>query len=94
MVSTRLSPPRIESVITSSVQLGQLLKGYRMHHHLTQEELGKRLGLTQAAISHFESDARRLHVHRLLTLLSLFDLELTVREKASGETIPASELEW
>ena len=86
-----MSADQPESLIISPTQLGQVLRGYRKYHGLTQHGLGIRVGLTQASISLYENDASRLNIENLLRLLSELHLELVLREKPSEDVLDS---EW
>ena len=88
--SDQARKPR-ESLVVTPAQLGQVLKGYRSLHRLTQNDLAALIGVDQSAISQYERDASRLNAQRLFRLLSAFGLELVLREKQPDKP---PETEW
>jgi ribosome-binding protein aMBF1 (putative translation factor) len=51
---------------------------YRMDHHLTQEELARRVGTSHAQISRLENGQHLPSVQTLTRLADALDLELTI----------------
>ncbi|MCA9775132.1 MAG: helix-turn-helix transcriptional regulator [Candidatus Eremiobacteraeota bacterium] len=72
-----------EILATSADQLGQILKGVRKDLGLTQEQLGRKVGLHQKEISKMENGMSRTSVDRLFRLLSALEFELVVRPRDS-----------
>ena len=72
-----------EILATSADQLGQVLKGVRKDLGLTQEQLGRKVGLHQKEISKMENGMSRTSVDRLFRLLSALEFELVVRPRDS-----------
>ena len=72
-----------ENLATSADQLGQILKGVRKDLGLTQEQLGRKVGLHQKEISKMENGMSRTSVDRLFRLLSALEFELVVRPRDS-----------
>ena len=58
----------MKHLLLSALQLGQLLKSARKRMHLNQQELGARVGLSQARISMMEREPHTIGVDQLLTL--------------------------
>jgi HTH-type transcriptional regulator/antitoxin HipB len=86
----------MKHLLLSALQLGQLLKSARKRMHLNQQELGARVGLSQARISMMEREPHTIGVEQLLTLMSVLQLELVVQDRltaaSSGE--PSQDVEW
>lgn len=55
--------------------LGKLVRATRKHAGLTQEELGRRVGLTRTSITNLEKGRQRIQVHTLYELASALDLD-------------------
>jgi len=55
--------------------LGTRLQQYRLAKDMSQHELAKKLGLSQAAISHFEKDLRRPTPSVLNKLAKILDVK-------------------
>lgn len=81
----------MQQTIRTSNQLGQLLQGRRRQLKFSQAELGARAGISQKRQSALELAPERITVDRLLRLLASLNLELVVREKATGEPSPSQE---
>ncbi|PKO29771.1 MAG: transcriptional regulator [Betaproteobacteria bacterium HGW-Betaproteobacteria-9] len=97
----------MKHLLLSALQLGQLLKSARKRMHLNQQELGARVGLSQARISMMEREPHTIGVDQLLTLLSVLQLELVVQDRLTtdrtvtpktGEAAtsgkPSKDVEW
>lgn len=70
--------------------LGAVLRGYRREMRLTQQAVGERAGLLQAAISQLESDPGTSSLERIYRVLSALDLELVIRPRQQ----PNADVEW
>jgi len=57
--------------------IGTRIKKYREEAGMTQEELGKRLGITNSAISLIEADKRRLSLANLDKIIKALDIDFT-----------------
>ncbi len=78
-------------VVKTPAQLGEILRGFRKAHALTQAELAARLGLPQKAISIAETHPQRLTVTRLFQLLGALQAELRLQPADEAAT---SKGEW
>ena len=56
------------------MQLGNMLSELRQDKHLTQEELGKRLGMSRSTIGSYEQDQSQPPYDVLLKLAELYDV--------------------
>ena len=77
---------RAQRILTPS-QLGLLLQGARKNRKLSQQELARRLGLSQNRLSELERNAGVLSVDQLLAICGQLGLQLTVQRRA--EPAPA-----
>nr|WP_314624026.1 helix-turn-helix transcriptional regulator [uncultured Noviherbaspirillum sp.] len=75
----------MKTTITTSGQLGPLLKQLRMEKGWSQAALGAKIGLSQERISRIESRPESLTVNHLLTLLMALDAALAVEPRISPE---------
>jgi len=75
----------MKHLLLSSLQLGQLLKSARKRMGLSQQDLGERVGLSQARISHMEREPQSISMDQLLSLLSVLKLELVVQDQITSE---------
>ena len=77
---------RAQRILTPS-QLGLLLHGARKNRKLSQQELARRLGLSQNRLSELERNAGVLSVDQLLAICGQLGLQLTVQRRV--EPTPA-----
>ena len=85
----------MKTSITTSGQLGPLLKQLRLEKGLSQTALGAKIGLSQERISRIESRPESVMVDQLLTVLMALDAALAVEPRISpkgqaGSPAPAS----
>ncbi len=85
----------MKTSITTSGQLGPLLKKLRVEKGLSQEALGAKIGLSQERISRIESRPESVTLDQLLTVLMALDAALAVEPRLSLEdqarsSVPAS----
>ena len=73
---THLSP------VSTSGQLGPVLRSLRKAQKLSQAELGQRIGLSQERISAIERKPELISVDQLLSVLMALGAELVVQPKA------------
>jgi HTH-type transcriptional regulator/antitoxin HipB len=67
--------------ITTPGQLLHIIRARRQSLRLTQEDVAKKLAISQHHLSDLENGRRVLDVDRLLALLTLLKLELLVQDK-------------
>ncbi len=79
MPQTPVSP--LIATITPSGQLGPFLKALRRQRRLSQEELGKTIGLSQERISKIENHPESVTFDQILTLLMALGAVLTVEPR-------------
>ncbi len=73
-----------EYSIKTPQQLGAILAGYRKQLSLTQQEVGKKVGLAQNVVSSLEKSPDRAGLARIFKLLAALDLELVVRPRGKS----------
>ncbi|GAA4417920.1 transcriptional regulator [Advenella faeciporci] len=84
-----------EFTVRTAEQLPILLQAFRKQAGLTQAATAKRLGITQQTFSALERNADKISTDRLLQVLSLFGVELVLREACSPtEPQNSSEPVW
>ena len=71
----------MKTSITTSGQLGPLLKQLRMAKGLSQAALGAKIGLSQERISRIESRPEAVTLNQLLTVLMALDAGLAVEPR-------------
>jgi HTH-type transcriptional regulator/antitoxin HipB len=79
--------------IRTIAQLGPLLKELRRRKHLTQTQLGMRMGLSQERIARIEAHPERVTLNQLLSVLMALDAELSVNPREPGAK-PARAEDW
>ena len=79
---------RAQRIVTPS-QLGLLLQGARKNRNLSQQELARRLGLSQNRLSELERNAGVLSVDLLLAICGQLGLQLTVQRRAEPTSVDA-----
>ena len=86
----------MKQLISTDKQLGHLLQGHRKAKGLTQEQLARKAGISQARLSVLELHPGRLTVERLIRIMGALGLEMTIQEKtdAPSETDLARQSEW
>ena len=85
---------RIQLLSTTS-QLGTLLKGTRKSLKLTQAQLAWRLGLSQRRLSELERAPGTLSVDQLMALCAQLGLQLTLQlREPTAQTPTAQSCEW
>ena len=58
--------------------MGQIIKMLRKEHHMTQEELASRIGVTYQAVSKWENDAGMPDISQIVPLASVFHVTTDV----------------
>lgn len=67
--------------IQTAEQLKPIIAGFRKSAGLTQDDLAKRLGITQQTYSAAERNASNMSVGKLLTVLNALGVELVLQPK-------------
>lgn len=80
----------VEFRIQTPKQLSSHLRSLRKSLHLTQSQLGARLGIEQARIAKIERNPGSISVDQLIELLNALDAALLIRQKAKAPTPPAN----
>lgn len=73
----------MKSQISTSGQLGPVLKGLRLEKGLSQGELGRRIGLSQERISKIENHPEKVNLDQILTVLMALDATLSIEPRIS-----------
>jgi HTH-type transcriptional regulator/antitoxin HipB len=81
----------VQKLITTTGQVGEIIRGRRKARRIPQQELADKLQVSQSRLSTLESNPGALTLDRLLVLANLLDLEVVLRDKASGT---ANKVEW
>jgi HTH-type transcriptional regulator/antitoxin HipB len=71
------------ALVNTTSELGHTLKSMRRQRKLSQEELGKKLGLSQERISVIENHPERITVDQLFTVLMALSAEMLVAPRPS-----------
>ena len=80
----------MDQITRTPQHLGAAIRRQRKRAGLSQTDLGTRIGLRQATISHLEAGEAGTRVQTLLAALAALDLELVVRPRTKGS---ATEIE-
>jgi len=75
--------PAMRQLITTPLQLGEVLRGRRKARGMSQVELAAKLTISQSRLSTLESDPATLTLDRLLVLAGLLGLELVIEDKTT-----------
>lgn len=88
----------MKNIVTTSGQLGPLLKQLRVNKGLSQAALGTKIGLSQERISRIESRPESVTVDQLLTLMMALNAVLSVEENphasASADSLSDNKEVW
>lgn len=79
----------MELIVTTPLQVGEVLRGRRKARRMPQRELAGKLGVSQGRLSALESDPASLTLDRLIVLAQVLGFELVLRDKAG-----AASAEW
>jgi HTH-type transcriptional regulator/antitoxin HipB len=74
----------VQKLITTTGQVGEILRVRRKARKLPQQELANILQVSQSRLSTLECNPNGMTLDRLLVLLNLLDLELVLRDKETG----------
>jgi HTH-type transcriptional regulator / antitoxin HipB len=74
----------MRQLITSSGQVGEILRGRRKARRVAQQELATALGISQSRLSTLEADPAGMTVERLLLLAKLLGLELVLQDRSAA----------
>ena len=85
--------------VSTTGNLGALVRQERQDQGLTQAELAERIGTTRQWVSQFESGTLNPRVGLVLAALTALDLDIDVRSGASTNQVPsilpaATALDW
>jgi len=61
-----------------NLRIGELIRQLRQDHHMTQQELAKRLGTTKSAISRLENHADSIRLETLERVARVFDRKVKI----------------
>jgi HTH-type transcriptional regulator / antitoxin HipB len=81
----------MRQLITSSGQVGEILRGRRKARRVAQQEVASSLGISQSRLSTLEADPAGMTLERLLLLAKLLGLELVLQDKSQARKPKA---EW
>ncbi|CAG9174685.1 hypothetical protein LMG23994_02931 [Cupriavidus pinatubonensis] len=74
----------MKQVLSTPLQVRQVLQGARKAAGLNQSETAARLNISQSRMSHMELNPGSISVDQLLALMGVLGLELVVQEKRGG----------
>lgn len=67
--------------------LGRMIKATRQERKMTQEELGKLIGVQKAQISKLESSANSATINTILKVFQALNAEISFNVRANGDYI-------
>ncbi len=71
----------MEYKISMATQLSDILKSKRKNLRLTQEKVGKKLGVSQRVFARNEAHPEKVNFERIVDILAELDMDLIVRER-------------
>ena len=71
---------RMRQLVTTPIQLGEVIRGRRKARGMSQVELAAKLNISQSRLSILESDPAGLTVDRLLALAGVLGLEIVIQD--------------
>lgn len=74
----------MEYRIAIASQLSPMLKSLRKQRGLTQEQLGRQLGLSQRSIAQFEADPDKASFERVLRVCSALGVDVFLKERSGS----------
>ena len=74
----------MRQLITTSNQVGEILRGRRKARHLAQQELASKLGISQSRLSTLEADPASMPLDRLIALANVLGLELVLQDRSES----------
>ena len=78
----------MEYRIAIAQQLGGLLKSMRKEKHLTQQQLGERLGMSQRMVAKLESCPEKASFERVHQALSALEMDLILKQRKTPTSLP------
>ena len=81
-----MSEPMIEHPVHAPDTLGPQLAAARKQSGMTQEQIGKQLGITQGRVSQIERRASKVTMAMVLHYANLVGLELIMRRRRRPES--------
>lgn len=79
----------MEYRIAIAQQLAGVLRSIRKEKHITQQQLGERLGLSQRMVAKLEAHPEKASFERVLHALSALEIDLVLKER-KAPTPPTS----
>jgi len=79
--------------ISTATQLSDILKSKRKSLGLTQEKLGKKLGVSQRVYARNEVHPEKVNFERIVAILAELDMDLIVRERNTDHNDTTSDTE-
>jgi HTH-type transcriptional regulator/antitoxin HipB len=71
-------------VITTPLQVAEIVRGRRKSRQLSQGQLANKLGISQSRLSALEAGTTALTVERLISLANVLGLQLILQDKADS----------
>jgi HTH-type transcriptional regulator/antitoxin HipB len=81
----------MRQTITTTHQVGAILRARRKARRLSQHDIAARLGISQSRLSILESDASAMTLDRLIALAKLLGFAVVLEDDSASD---APEVEW
>jgi HTH-type transcriptional regulator/antitoxin HipB len=81
----------MRQLVTTPVQLGEILRARRKARRVSQADLARKVGLSQGRLSVLEADPSTLSVERLVLLAKLLGLSIVVQD---ADDEPPPKVQW
>lgn len=77
--------------IRSPEQIAEAIKRIRKLNGMSQVDLAKKSGLTQATISRFENNSKKAEIGTLILIFTALNTDLIISPRSSGDVKPSLE---
>lgn len=84
----------MRAIITNATQVAEILRGRRKARRIPQQQLARKLGVSQSRLSAIEAGNSALTVDRLIALANVLGLQLVLQDKADTPSKRGSDAEW
>lgn len=79
----------MRQLITHPGQVGEIIRGRRKAHRISQQFLAERLKVSQSRLSVLEARPGEMTLERLIALAQLLDFEIVLCDKPHADTTQA-----
>ena len=82
----------MRQLVNTPTQVGGIIRARRKARGISQDELARKVGLSQSRLSILEADPSAMTLERLIVLAKLLDLEIVIQDKAREPS--SSKAQW